>query len=60
MHKASEGLSAADKLHEFVEEALTGHNDDDDDPDTISRDALFDKLWTTADKFVKILDKERR
>ena len=60
MHKARGGLTAADKLYEFVEEALEGHNEDDDDPNTISRAALFDKLWTTADEFVKILDKERR
>ncbi len=52
MHKASEGLSASDKLHDFVEEALAGHSFDD----LISKDALFDKLWATAEEFVKRLD----
>ena len=58
MHKASQGLSASDKLNDFVEEALAGHNDDDDDPDTILRDELFDKLWRTAQEFTDNLAKK--
>ena len=54
MHVASKGLSASDKLHDFVDEAFAGHEHDDDiGLDSENHDRLFDVLWITATKFVK-------